>query len=39
MFGADAPEEILKTDNSRLAKNALPRNLICLNGRTRLMNL
>ena len=26
MFGVDAPEEILKTDPSRLAKNTLPRN-------------
>ena len=26
MFGADAPEEILKIDPSRLAKNALPKN-------------
>ena len=26
MFGADTPEEILKIDPSRLAKNALPRN-------------
>ena len=38
MFGADAPEEILKIDPSRLAKNALSRNKIHLNGRTRLMN-
>ena len=38
MFGTDAPEKILKIDPSKLAKNALPRNQIRLNGRTKLIN-
>ena len=38
MSGEDTPEKILKIDPSRFAKNALPRNLIRLNGRSKLMN-